>query len=68
MHTHEALLCFKYLCKNHDDAPPLNVCTIGSHIRFEAKSAGKAMEWVEKIRLAINEEQERERLRVSRSS
>ena len=36
----------------------------GGHIRFEAKSAGKAMEWVESIRQAIHEEQEREKQRV----
>ena len=37
----------------------------GSHFRFDAKSPAKAMEWVEAIRQAINDEQEREKLRVS---
>ena len=37
----------------------------GDHIRFEAKSAGKAMAWVESIRQAIHEEEKRERQRVS---
>ena len=38
---------------------------IGSHIRFDAKTASKAMEWVEAVRHSINAEQERERQRVS---
>ena len=39
----------------------------GSHIRFDAKNAGKAMEWVEAIRQAISEEQIKEQQRVSQS-
>ena len=42
-----------------------NCVYVGGHIRFEAKSAGKAMEWVEAIREAIHREEERERQRVS---
>ena len=38
---------------------------VGSHLRFDAKSPAKAMEWVEAIRQAISDEQEREKLRVS---
>ena len=44
---------------------PSSCTNTGSHIRFEAKTAGKAMEWVESIRQAISDEQERERQRVS---
>jgi len=39
----------------------------GNHVKFTGKSAPVAQEWVEKIRLVISEEEERERREVERS-
>lgn len=37
---------------------------LGNHVKFTGKSAPVAQEWVEKIRLVISEEEERERREV----
>ena len=62
---HETLFLFLLLIRQTLTSryPPSR--NAGGHIRFEAKSAGKAMAWVESIRQAIHEEEERERQRVS---